>query len=80
MSEMSPLARVLITILHRGAAISAVLLVSIAGLMLWQRWTPQGLVFESGDKGFLAVIGLLLLLALYLVWGIRRELIHPGGK
>ncbi|MBK8771601.1 MAG: hypothetical protein IPM06_14340 [Rhizobiales bacterium] len=80
MSEMSPLARVLITILHRGAAISAVLLVAIAGLMLWQRWTPQGLVFESGDKGFLAVIGLLLLLALYLVWGIRRELTHPGGK
>lgn len=79
MSEMSPLARVLMGILHWGSRVAAILLLAFAGILLFQRWTPQGFVFESGDLGFLGVLGALVLLAIYLVRGIGRELKGPDG-
>lgn len=80
MNEMSPLARVLMGILQKGAWAAGVLLVVFAGILIWQRWTPEGLVLQKGDIGFLGILAALLLLAIYLVRGIRRELDNPGGK
>ena len=80
MSEMSPLARILMRVLHWGSWGSGVLLVLFAGILLYQRWTPEGsLAFQKGDFAFLTVLAVLFLLAVYLVRGIRKELDGPGG-
>lgn len=50
-----------------------------AGILLHQRWTSDGLVLQQMDYGFLAVLGALFILAVYLVRGIARELDRPGG-
>ena len=78
MAEMSPLLRVLMGVLHKGSWAAGVLLVIFAGILLWQRWTPDGLVLKQSDIGFLTVLGVLFLLALYLVRGIRKEI--DGGS
>jgi len=74
MAEMSPLARLLMSVLRAGAVASAVALVAASAILLWQRWTPAGPTFQKGDAGFLAVLGALFLLAAYLVRGIGKEL------
>jgi hypothetical protein len=74
MTEMSPLARVLMLILQKGSWVAAVLLALFAGILLFQRWTPDGWVLQKGDAGFLGVLAALFLLAVYLVRGIANEL------
>jgi hypothetical protein len=74
MAEMSPLARVLVSVLRWGSMGASALLVLFIGIFCWQKWTPEGLVFAPGDKGFLGVMVVLLGLALYLVQGMTREL------
>jgi hypothetical protein len=73
MAEMSPLARLLMGILQKGSWAAAVLLAVFTGVLLYQRWTPDGLALQKGDIGFLVVVGLLFLLAVYLVRGIKKE-------
>jgi hypothetical protein len=80
MSEMSPLARILMGILHKGSWAAGTLLTVFAAILLWQRWTPAGFSFQKGDFAFLGVLAFLLFLAIYLVRGIRKELDDPGGK
>ncbi len=41
MVEMSPLARIFLSILHKGSWASAVLLAVFAGILIWQRWAPM---------------------------------------
>jgi hypothetical protein len=79
MAEMSPLARVLMGILQKGAWIAAGLLALFAGILVWQRYTPGGFVWQQGDKGFLILLGLLFLLAAYLIRSIGREVGGSGG-
>lgn len=79
MSEMSPLARFLMSILHKGSWAAGGLLLMFALILLWQRWTPGGLALQKGDLGFLAILAGLFFLAIYLVRGIRREMDKPGG-
>jgi hypothetical protein len=79
MAEMSPLARLLMTILQKGSWAAAALLALFAGILLYQRWTPAGFVFEKGDVGFLGVLVALFLLAVYLVRGIKKEIDSSGG-
>jgi hypothetical protein len=79
MAEMSPLLRVLMGVLHKGSWAAGVLLAIFAGILLWQRWTPDGLVLKQGDTGFLTVLGVLFLLALYLIRSIGKEMDTPGG-
>lgn len=81
MAEMSPLARFLMVILQKGSWAAAALLALFAGILLFQRWTPDGLVLQKGDVGFLGVLGVLFLLAVYLVRGIGREVRdHSSGE
>jgi hypothetical protein len=79
MAEMSPLGRILMMILHRGSWVSAALIVAFAGILLYQRKTPDGFAFKQGDMAFFIVLGVLLLLAVYLVRAIRKEMGNPGG-
>lgn len=79
MPEMSPLARFLMSILHKGSWAAGALLLMFALILLWQRWTPEGLVLQKGDSGFLGILAGLFLLALYLVRGIRKEMDGSGS-
>jgi hypothetical protein len=80
MSEMSPLGRLLMTVLQRGSWAAGVLILAFAGLLLYQRLTPDGgFAFQPGDFAFFGVLAALLLLAVYLARGIRRELDRNGG-
>ncbi len=71
---MSPLAKVLVSILRWGSMGSAGLLTLFAGIFIWQKWTPAGPVLTRQDWGFLGVLAALLLLAIYLVRSIAKEI------
>ncbi len=74
MAEMSPLARVLMLILQRGSWVAAGLVALFAGILVWQRYTPDGFVWQPGDTGFLGLLAVLFLLAVYLVRSIGKEI------
>jgi hypothetical protein len=77
---MSPMARILMAVLHKGSWGASILLALFAGILLYQRWVPgSGFAFQAGDKGFLGVLAGLLLLAIYLVRAIGRELKNSRG-
>ncbi len=79
MSEMSPLAKILLHILRSGSLGAAALLVLFAGISVYQNITPDGqLVMTRQDWSFLGVLAVLLLLALYLVRAIAKEITTPG--
>jgi hypothetical protein len=78
MAEMSPLAKVLMTILQKGAWIAGGLIVLFAGILLSQRYTPDGFVFQKGDFGFLGLLAAMLLVVVYLVRGIKKEIENSG--
>jgi hypothetical protein len=73
MSEMSPLAKLLVSVLRWGSMGAAGLLILFVGVFLWQKWTPAGPVLTRQDWGFLGVLVALLLLAVYLIRAIAKE-------
>ena len=76
---MSPLAKFLMHILRNGSIGAAGLLILFAGISIYQKITPDGhLVMTRQDWGFIAVLGALLFLALYLVRAIAKEINSPG--
>jgi hypothetical protein len=79
MAEMSPLAKVLMTILQKGSWFAGGLIVLFAGILLFQRYTPDGFVFQKGDFGFLGLLAVMLCVAIYLVRGIKKEIGKSGG-
>jgi hypothetical protein len=75
MSENSPVGRLILVILHRGSIGAAALMLLFIGINLWQHITPDNqLVIEGNDRGFLGVMIVIMLFALYLVWSIGKEL------
>ena len=83
MSEMSPLAKILVSVLRWGSMGSAGLLVLFIGIFLWQKWTADGLNLSRQEYGFLGVLLALLLLALYLIRAIAKEIrthSHPPSS
>jgi hypothetical protein len=73
MPEMSPLAGVLMIVLQRCTWVAAALVALFAGILVWQRYTPAGFVWQQGDKGFLIMLGVLLVFAVYLIRSIGKE-------
>lgn len=80
MAEMSPLAKVLMKILQNGSWAAAVLIICFAGILFYQRHTPEGFVFQKGDFGFLGVLAVMLLVAVYLVREIGKEVKNASRK
>ena len=79
MSEMSPLAKLLLHILRNGSIGAAALLVLFAGISVYQKITPDGhLLMTRQDWSFIGVLAALLVLALYLVRAIAKEIKSPG--
>jgi hypothetical protein len=77
--QMSPLAAILMRVLGKATWIAVGLLVLFAGILILQRRMPDGsFVFQDGDFGFLGVLAALMVLAIYLVRGIAKELKNPG--
>ncbi len=77
--QMSPLRQLILSVLRWGTYGATGLLVLFAGILLLQRRTTTGAVeFQQGDLAFLGVLAALLVLAVYLMRGIARELNRPG--
>lgn len=75
MSEMSPLAKVLMLVLRGGSIASVALLVLFAGILVYQRITPEGhLVMSRQDLSVLGLLAVLLALASYLIRSISNEI------
>lgn len=82
MTEMPPLSRFLMRLLRAGSWSAMGFLLLFAGLLLYQRWTSEGLVLDKTDYGFLSVLAALFFLAIYLVRAIGKELggIRPRDR
>ena len=78
MSEMSPVATLLIAILRWGSMVAAGLLGLFMGIFLWQKWTPSGPVLSQQDWSFLGVLLALLLFAVYLIRSIAKEIANSS--
>jgi hypothetical protein len=75
MSEMSPLAKVLMMILRKGSIVAAALIILFGGISVYQKITPDGhLAMARQDWTFLAVLAAMLLLAIYLIRAIASEI------
>jgi hypothetical protein len=79
MAEMSPLAKLLMKVLQKGSWGAGALCAIFACILLYQRYTPDGFVFKQGDIAFFSVLAVLLLLAIYLVRGIAKEIRENSG-
>ena len=75
MSENSPVGKLILLVLRNGSIGAAALMVLFIAINLWQHITPDHqLVIEGNDRGFLGVMVVLLVFAVYLVWSIGKEL------
>jgi hypothetical protein len=62
-------------VLRNGSIGAAGLMALFIGINIWQHITPDHkLVIEGNDRGFLGVMIVLLVFAVYLVWSIGKEL------
>ncbi len=75
MSDMSPLQRLLLKAMRYASLGAAILLLGFLVLALWQKWT--GLTTQ--DYGFMGIVGLVLLGAVWLFRAIGREMDNPGA-
>jgi hypothetical protein len=76
MSDMSPLQRLLLKAVRYASLGSAILLFSFLVLALWQK---LGNGLTSQDYGFMGIVGLMLLGAIWLYRAIGREMDNPGA-
>ena len=71
----SPLGRLLLRAMRAGAVGAAGFLAFALVAILWQRHEAAGgFALRQGDAGFLVVAGVMLLLALWIIRAIGREL------
>jgi hypothetical protein len=78
---MSPLSLLLMLILRNGSIGAAALLLLFAGIELYQKITPDGqIAMTRQDWGFMGVLAFMILLAIYLVRSINREIARNAGN
>ena len=75
MSDMSPLQRLLLKSMRYVSLGAAVLLSGFLILVLWQK---SGAGLNTQDYGFVGIVGLLLVGAVWLFRAIGREMDNPG--
>ncbi len=76
MRDMSPLQRLLLKTMRYASLGTAILLLGFLILTLWQK---VGSDFTTQDYGFMGMVGLMLLGALWLFRAIGREMDNPGA-
>lgn len=78
MAGNSPVGKLILLVLRNGSIGAAALMALFIAINLWQHITPDNqLLIEGNDRGFLGVMVVLLVFALYLVWSIGKELKKP---
>lgn len=75
MSNMSPLQRLLLKAMRYASLGAAVLLLGFLILVLWQK---AGTGLNIQDYGFVGIVGLLFVGAVWLFRAIGREMANPG--
>jgi hypothetical protein len=79
MSDMSPLARLILRTMRVGAVGAAGFVVLVIGIEAAKRWAAGGIgAVSRADAMFFAVLAVLLFGALYLARSITRELRDSG--
>lgn len=76
MSDMSPLQRLLLKAMRCASLGAAILLFGFLVLALWQK---SGADFTTQDYGFMGIVALMLLGAVWLFRAIGREMDNPGA-
>ena len=76
MSDMSPLQRLLLKAMRYVSLGTAVLLFAFLALVLWQK---AGIGLTRQDYGFVGIVGLMFLGAVWLFRAIGREIDNPGA-
>ena len=76
MSDMSPLQRLLLKAMRYASLAAAILLLGFLFLALWQKARAD---FTMQDYGFMAIVALMLLGAIWLFRAIGREMDNPGA-
>jgi surface polysaccharide O-acyltransferase-like enzyme len=76
MSDMSPLQRLLLKAMRYASLGAAILLLGFLALAFWQK---SGTEFTTQDYGFMGIVGVMLLGALWLFRAIGREMDNPGA-
>jgi hypothetical protein len=74
MAEMSPLAIMLMSILRKGTIATLGFLVLFTAIFLWQKHSATGWDLNRQDWGFLSVMAIMALVALYLTFAIAKEI------
>ena len=78
MDGNSPVGKLILLVLRNGSIGAAALMALFIAINLWQHITPDNqLVIEGNDRGFLGVMVVLLVFAVYLVWSTGKELKKP---
>jgi hypothetical protein len=76
MRDMSPLQRLLLKAMRYASLGAAMLLLGFLILVLWQK---VGTGLTTQDYGFVGIVGLMLLGAVWLFRAIGREMDNPGA-
>jgi hypothetical protein len=76
MSDMSPLQRLLLKAMRYASLGTAILLLGFLVLALWQK---AGTDFTKQDYGFMGIVALMLLGAVWLFCAIGQEMDNPGA-
>jgi hypothetical protein len=76
MRDMSPLQRLLLKAMRCASLGAVILLVGFLILALWQK---VGTGLTTQEYGFVGIVGLMLLGAVWLFHAIGRELDNPGA-
>ena len=76
MSDMSPLQRLLLKAMRYASLVAAILLLGFLVLVLWQ---TGGTEFTTQDYGFMAIVALMFLGAVWLFRAIGREMDNSGA-
>ena len=76
MNDMSPLQCLLLNAMRYASLGAAILLLGFLILVLWQK---AGADFTTQDYGFMGIVALMLLGALWLFRAIGREMDNPGA-
>ena len=76
MNDMPPLQRLLLKAMRYASLAAAILLPGFLVLALWQK---AGTELATQDYGFMGIVGLMFLGAVWLFRAIGREMDNPGA-